>query len=836
MKTIQYILVCFVVLAFAACADDWENSKGSDIRVTAGILQTRTVFTESDGVTHVTWKAGDAIGIYTPTQENLKYVAAADGSSTSLTADGTRLTAEEGDEIFAYYPYNVNAQNSWFYIGDQSTDQSPTDFDYMYATANLKNDAVELQFHHLFAFLKVTVKRSDLKADNLRPNVTIIGSDILWATYLSIKDNKLQVGTGEENWVSYYLNDKATEDEITFYMAILPQKEGVTLKIGSLYFFGQYYTTDCIYEKVTPAGGLQAGNVYEVAMSKDIELIKTAELEALAAERDALIALYQSTGGENWTNNTNWCTDKPLSKWYGVNVSDNRVTSLSLAYNNLVGDLPDVFDGLQELTTVYLPGNKLTGTLPSSLVTLEKMDYLHLYYNQLSGTLPSEFTKFMDHYYHLDLGNNQLSGKLPESITSHVNWKNLWVSIVQGNYFDLTGVIIPAPDLSVVDLDGNTITSAIFAQNKLTMIYYWATWCGYSKAFMPSVISLYKQFYEKGLEIIGATDGTGYPCDTEEDVRTYIQENGITWINTFDGNRTNRIKALYTGLTPTVYLFNSEGNVVYQTVTGDNYTDVPQFIADYLGEELGDDGVYTSSDYSRDGEVFTIQTATVGQGIDLVFMGDGFVDTDMDAGGTYEQKMKEAVDNFFTYEPYKSFRDRFNCYGVKVVSANADWTESKMNHAINEDWNVARKYAQNAVGDIEYPIRVTVVYNADWTTGRSYTSFDNLGDFVAFVMEPTTASRDVLTHEACGHGFANLLDEYVEDESDTSSPSTAQKNTYDSQWSYYGWGANVDWRNDLTEVRWAKLSPMSATTAKAWVPTKVPPPGPRACTDPPRTV
>ena len=37
-------------------------------------------------------------------------------------------------------------------------------------------------------------------------------------------------------------------------------------------------------------------------------------------EREALIAFYKATNGANWTKNTNWCSDKPLSEWYGVSV------------------------------------------------------------------------------------------------------------------------------------------------------------------------------------------------------------------------------------------------------------------------------------------------------------------------------------------------------------------------------------------------------------------------------------------------------------------------------------------------------------------------------------
>ena len=49
-----------------------------------------------------------------------------------------------------------------------------------------------------------------------------------------------------------------------------------------------------------------------------------------ATDRAALEAIYRATGGDNWTDNTNWLTAASLGDWYGVEVSDGRVTGLRL--------------------------------------------------------------------------------------------------------------------------------------------------------------------------------------------------------------------------------------------------------------------------------------------------------------------------------------------------------------------------------------------------------------------------------------------------------------------------------------------------------------------------
>ena len=59
------------------------------------------------------------------------------------------------------------------------------------------------------------------------------------------------------------------------------------------------------------------------------------------ADRDALMALYNSAGGPGWANRNNWDTAAPLNDWHGVTADEHdRVTRLSLASNNLTGAIP----------------------------------------------------------------------------------------------------------------------------------------------------------------------------------------------------------------------------------------------------------------------------------------------------------------------------------------------------------------------------------------------------------------------------------------------------------------------------------------------------------------
>ena len=133
-------------------------------------------------------------------------------------------------------------------------------------------------------------------------------------------------------------------------------------------------------------------------------------------DRAALVALYNATDGANWTVSSNWLSEEPPSKWYGVTAdTDGRVTKLLLSDNELSGEIPAALGNLTNLQHLDLCGNELSGEIPAALGNLTNLEILYLYGNQLSGTLPAALGN-LTNLDLLSLWDNELSGEIPAAL------------------------------------------------------------------------------------------------------------------------------------------------------------------------------------------------------------------------------------------------------------------------------------------------------------------------------------------------------------------------------------------------------------------------------------
>ena len=572
--------------------------------------------------------------------------------------------------------------------------------------------------------------------------------------------------------------------------------------------------------------------------------------------RQALIDFYHAMDGDNWPEEQrkNWCSDKPIGEWRGVNemnpnskpwVTDlngsgdgnssprpipdciskmGPIQFLMLNWNNFNGSIPEFLGWNYNLVHLEFANNNLTGPLPKSfnnLASMPSFGHINIASNKIEGNLPEDIiVPLMDKISGtgLYLLRNRFSGRVPDEIKNHPNFRLFWplLLIQEGEGLDLSNTNIPAPVFSFKDTNGKTIDLAeTYKKNKYTLLYKWGWWCSWSELYNQMLIPACKGYKDKGLEVIGLHVAQDMEKE-ETELKEYVANHSIPWDNALFGDwnyvdggvREGTDALMWTPTTPELFLVDSNGNIVFNSYMNEKGKDqVGTLYRDklfsFLEEKLGpvDYNFYTSTDYSKDGEVTTLQTATTGQGVDLVFVGEGFTDKDI-AEGVFDQRMNDALNQFFAYEPYSSLRDRFNVYAVKTVSPNAEFLGSNVKHAIDEDPAKALEYASKVPNLIEgRPMRVNVIYNNN-SGGRSYCTMFEDNSYVCYSMEGVST---ILNHEAGGHGIGKLLDEYVEQGNESLTLPEENKTELDNKWTTLGWGANVDWRSNPTEVKWAKF-------------------------------
>lgn len=183
-------------------------------------------------------------------------------------------------------------------------------------------------------------------------------------------------------------------------------------------------------------------------------------------------------------------------------------------------------------------------------------------------------------------------------------------------------------------------------------------------------------------------------------------------------------------------------------------------------------------EYGED-EWITLQKATKGNngGINIVLLGDGFNAKDI-ASGKYLNDIKQEVEYFFGIEPYKTYRDYFNVYtaiplstesGVGTVNTiryNRFNTTFTGGVGLKADYDEVFDYALGAPtvnkGNLNQTLIIMVPNSTDY--GGICQMWED-GSAIAFCPQSTYGypldTRGVIQHEAGGHGFGKLGDEYI---------------------------------------------------------------------------
>ena len=209
-------------------------------------------------------------------------------------------------------------------------------------------------------------------------------------------------------------------------------------------------------------------------------------------ERAALIAFYDATNGNSWTDNSGWQTP-PLhtdgfampgteGTWFGIGIDAGslRVTSIDLSNNNLAGviapelgslsslnflrlssnplggTIPAEIGNLGNLTSIFLDGTQVGGAIPPELGNLHSLTQLYLSTGLMTGSIPTEFGN-LSNLITLNLHGNQLGGGIPASLGNLTNLQSIELSANQltgdipsslGNLANLTSLRLSSNLLS----------------------------------------------------------------------------------------------------------------------------------------------------------------------------------------------------------------------------------------------------------------------------------------------------------------------------------------------------------------------------------------------------
>ena len=151
------------------------------------------------------------------------------------------------------------------------------------------------------------------------------------------------------------------------------------------------------FDALDAAGNSVPRGIWSDSTTMWVSDSEDAKIYAYYTERDALAAIYNATGGANWTNSANWLTDEPVGLWHGVTMEAiGHVAILDLQDNALSGEIPADLGNLQNLEQLRLNDNQLTGEIPSALGRLENLTLLHLSGNQMTGCVPAALMDVAD--------------------------------------------------------------------------------------------------------------------------------------------------------------------------------------------------------------------------------------------------------------------------------------------------------------------------------------------------------------------------------------------------------------------------------------------------------
>ncbi len=396
MKRMYYLLMT-LAMVLVSCSENElissEPSRGeiktfSQFNVT--MEDTPMTRTHIENGIHVAWDEGDVIGVYSDIEGVVPFTYAGNNTFTSEKS-------VSGTEFYAYFPYRDEPVERF----SNRVDEQNKSIVHFYLPESLLLNLDSPERWTLPMVAKSSTNNLKFKQTTGLMHFTLKGKQHVSYLSLSTLGNLLPISAGwkvdfsqsepvttpDESTYSIHFQDVNCDIDLEedgmleLYFPVPPgvYEEGFSFTVG----LGENNEWKQFTKEINHSVEVKRGviNTFPAIESKDYIDFQ---------QRNILKEFYDALNGDRWANHTNWNTDAPLDKWFGLTLENGEIVKIDLKVNELRGDIPESFAELQSIRYLDLQSNFSISSLPENFDNLINLEYLDLTDTNIT-VLPDNF-------------------------------------------------------------------------------------------------------------------------------------------------------------------------------------------------------------------------------------------------------------------------------------------------------------------------------------------------------------------------------------------------------------------------------------------------------------